>query len=397
MVVFFKYYFNFPAILRSMIYKRLLHIPTDYPKSIFLFGPRGTGKTYWIRQHFENAIYLDLLDATVYLHLQRNVKHLAEYIPPNFDGWIILDEVQKLPDLLNEVHRLIEHAHYRFVLTGSSARALRKKGINLLAGRAIHYAMHPLTAVEMEDEFDVNRALMFGQLPSIPAEPNPKQYLQTYVQTYLREEVMQEGLARNLSVFSRFLEIASFSQGEMLNMSAIAREVGLSSQSINNYFELLSDLLLAHRLPIFNKRAKRKTVLHPKFYFFDTGVYNILRPTMILDSQPEKEGVLFESLFLQEMRAINDYLNKGYDFYYWRTQTGIEVDFIAYGQKKLLAFEIKRKSRLDSKDLHGLRAFKEEYPMAECYIIYGGSDILYKEDATCLPLTYALKHLPEIL
>lgn len=379
-----------------MNYKRLLQIPQDYPKSILLLGPRGTGKTFWVKNNFPDAIYLDLLDADIYLNLQRNVKNLADYIPPTFKNWIVLDEVQKLPALLNEVHRLIEHKNHRFILTGSSARALRKKGTNLLAGRAIHYHMHPLTAIEMGESFDLKRALNYGQLPSISTEPDPLLYLKTYVQAYLREEVMQEGLARNLAVFSRFLEVASFSQGQVLNMSSIAREVGLSSQAVNNYFDLLNDLLIGQRLLVFNKRAKRKTVLHPKFYFFDTGVYNTLRPKMIMDSLEEKEGVLFESLFLQEMRAINDYLKFNYEFYYWRTQNGAEVDFIAYGPTQLLAFEIKRKSYIDIKDLKNLHLFKEEYPKATAYIIYGGEQILYKNDITCLPITFALKHLTKI-
>lgn len=379
-----------------MNYKRLLNIPKDYRKSILLLGPRGTGKTHWVKKHFPDAIYLDLLDADIYLNLQRNVKHLSDYIPPAFTDWIVLDEVQKLPALLDEVHRLIEHYGYRFILTGSSARALRKKGTNLLAGRAIHYHMYPLTAIEMDESFDLKRALTYGELPSIPTEPDPILYLKTYVQTYLREEVMQESLTRNLAVFTRFLEIASFSQGQVLNMSSIAREVGLSNQAINNYFDLLSDLLIGQRLFVFNKRAKRKTVLHPKFYFFDTGVYNILRPKMVLDSIEEQEGILFESLFFQEMRAINDYFKFNYEFYYWKTQIGLEVDFIAYGPTELLAFEIKRKSYIDTKDLKNLRAFKEEYPAAKTYIIYGGDQIFYKNDITCLPLEYALKHLVEI-
>lgn len=380
-----------------MTYKRLLNIPENYPKSIMLLGPRGTGKTHWVRQQFPQAIYLDLLDANIHLTLQRDPTSLGDFIPPHFKDWIILDEVQKLPDLLNEVHRLIEHKGYRFVLTGSSARALRKKGINLLAGRAIHYHMYPLTALELGDDFNLGRSLHEGQLPSISTEPDPRLYLKTYVQAYLREEVMQEGLSRNLSVFSRFLEVASFSQGQTLNMSAIAREVGLSSNAINNYFEVLSDLLIAHRLPVFDKRAERKTVIHPKFYFFDTGVYNILRPMMALDTIQEQEGILFESLFLQDLRAINDYFRRDYQLYYWRTQTGLEVDFIAYGPRKLIAFEVKRKSYIDSKDMKGLKAFKEEYPNAECYLIYGGDQILYKNDITCLPITLALKQLPEII
>lgn len=379
------------------MYTRLLKIDPESPKSFFLFGPRGTGKTSWVKATFPDSIYIDLLDADFSMALKPNPKRLNQYIPPNFKGWIILDEVQKIPELLDEVHRLIENNHYRFVLTGSSARKLRKQGVNLLAGRAIRYAMYPLTAIELDNDFDLQRALLYGQLPSIITEPQPQSYLKTYVSTYLREEVLQEGLTRNLNAFTRFLEVASFSQGSLINMSEIARETGVNLKVVNSYFEILEDLLQSFLLPVFTKRAKRRMVSHPKFYYFDVGVYRSLRPLGPLDSPQEVGGVALESLFLQELRAINDYLQYDYQFYFWRTSSGVEVDIIAYGPKGLLAFEIKSKAYIDSNDLKGLKIFKEDYPEAKLFLISGGTLREYHNGIQVIPIETALKELNKIL
>jgi uncharacterized protein len=375
----------------------MLHITADFPKSFFLFGPRGTGKTSWVKAHFGDGIYIDLLYGESYRYLQANSSRLDELIPNNFQGWVIIDEVQKLPELLDEVHRLIEEKKYRFILTGSSARKLKRRGVNLLAGRALQYAMHPMTAVELGKDFDLVRALQFGQLPAIEKEPDAKKYLAAYVQTYLREEVMQEGLARNLTAFTHFLECASFSQGSPINAASIAREVGVDQKTIVNYFDLTEDLLIANRLPVFTKRAKRKLIAHPKFYFFDVGVYRTLRPKGPLDNHSESMGICFESLFLQEARAINDYCQLDYDIYYWRTQSGREVDFVFYGERGLIAVEAKSSSYIENKDLGGLRAFQQDYPMAKCYMIYGGKMHRYQHDISIIPMSEALMNLPRIL
>ncbi len=379
------------------MYTRLLKIEPESPKSFFLFGPRGTGKTSWVKANFPDSVYIDLLDADFYMTLQSNPKRLNQYIPANFKGWIVLDEVQKIPQLLDEVHRLIENNRYRFILTGSSARKLRKQGVNLLAGRALRYAMYPFTAVELGDDFDLQRALLYGQLPSVISEPQPQLYLKSYVSTYLREEVLQEGLTRNLMTFSRFLEVASFSQGSLINMSEIARETGVTLRIVKTYFEILEDLLQSFLLPVFTKRAKRRMVSHPKFYYFDVGMYRTLRPLGPIDSPNEISGVAMESLFLQEIRAINDYLQYGYQFYYWRTSHGVEVDFIAYGPKGLLAFEIKSKAYIDNNDLKGLKTFKEDYPEAKLFLISGGSLREYHDDIQVIPIEIALKELQVIL
>ncbi|MFV1974998.1 MAG: ATP-binding protein [Candidatus Scalindua sp.] len=379
------------------MYSRLLKEPIKLNKSFFLFGPRGTGKTTWLKASFPQGLYLDLLGFDLYNNLLARPDRLENLIPPGFKDYIILDEIQKVPDLLNEVHRLIEKHRYKFVLTGSSARNLRKKGVNLLAGRALNYRMHPLTTIELGNDFDLERALRFGHLPSIPSEPDPWQFLKSYVQTYLREEVLQEGLTRNIGSFTRFLETASFSQGSVLNTSEVAREAGLERMRVESYFSILEDLLLATRLPVFTRRAKRRMMTHPKFYFFDVGIFRTLRPMGPLDSPEEAEGPSLETLCFQELKAINDYYNFQYELYYWRTSNGVEVDFILYGSKGIIAFEIKRSSRLTKKDLKGLNAFKINFPEARLYLLYGGKREEFEGEINILPVVKALRDLPDIL
>lgn len=379
------------------MYNRLLQLPLDKSSSIFLFGPRGTGKTYWVKEHLPHAIYLDLLQFELYKELLANPSRLKDFIPNAFNDWIIIDEVQKVPELLNEVHRLIEEKGYRFLLTGSSARSLKRRGVNLLAGRALRYDMHPLTAKEIKEIFDIKKALQYGLLPTAVKIEEPQRYLATYVQTYLKEEVLQEGLTRNLAAFTRFLEVASFSQGCVVNHSEIAREVGIDRQVISNYFTILEDLLLAYRILPFSKRAKRRLITHPKFYFFDVGVYRALRPMGPLDAPEEAEGAGLETLFLQNAKAINDYCNLGYSIYYWRTSNQQEVDFILYGPKGLLAFEIKRAKTITPKALKGLKAFKTDYAQAKLYLIYTGAHREYREDIAIIPLEEALMSLSKLL
>ncbi|MEA1933955.1 MAG: AAA family ATPase [Thermodesulfobacteriota bacterium] len=379
------------------MFSRLLKIPVNNNKSFFLFGPRGTGKTTWIKSVFSEAVYFDLLKFDLYNDLLARPGRLENLIPQGFQNWIILDEIQRIPELLNEVHRLIETFHYKFILTGSSARTLRKKGVNLLAGRALTYKMYPLTAVELGDSFCLKKSLAWGHLPSISSEKNPNLFLKAYVQTYLREEILQEGLTRNLGSFSRFLETASFSQGSVLNITEIARESGIERMRVTNYFSILEDLLLASLLPVFTRRAKRRMISHPKFYFFDVGIFRTLRPMGPLDSPQEAEGPGLETLCFQELSAINDYYNYEYNLYYWRTSNGVEVDFILYGPKGLLAFEIKRSSRISKKDLNGLKLFANDYPEAKLYMLYGGSRQEYVNNISILPVEKGLKELPSIL
>ncbi len=382
------------------MYKRLFQLPLNSRDSFFVFGPRGTGKTAWLKTHLEkhDHLYIDLLDSLTYRQLSGKPEHLASMIAPNFTGWVVIDEIQKVPALLDEVHRLIEGRGIRFILTGSSARKLKRKGVNLLAGRAIRYSMHPLVLQELGKAFDLEHTLQYGLLPATYQYDDPAGYLATYVDTFLREEVMQEGLTRNISAFSRFLEVASFSQGCTINASAIAREVSVDRQVINSYFSILEDLLLSYRLPAFTKRAKRRLITSEKFYYFDVGVYQHLRPQGFLDAPSEIAGAGLETLFYQSALALIDYHRSNIKLYYWRTVGGTEVDFIAYGENCLYAFEIKHARTIQPKMLTGLKEFRKDYPMAKCYVVYLGQDILsLSNEITAMPIIEMLQKLPELL
>jgi uncharacterized protein len=377
------------------MYSRLIQAPSQ--KSFFLFGPRGTGKTTWVKSAFPQAIYLDLLEAEIFNDFIANPQRLENFIPPKFKNWVIIDEIQRVPDLLFEIHRLIEGRKIHFIMTGSSARKLRRQGPNLLAGRALTLAMNCLTVAELGQDFNFAHSLLYGQLPSVYREADPKRYLEAYVKTYLEEEIRQEGLTRNLGAFARFLEAASFSQGNVLNMTSVARECRVERKVVENYFSILEDLMIAHRLSVFTRRAKRRLVVHPKFYFFDVGVYRTVRPMGPLDSLEEVEGIALETLFFQELAALNRALDLGYRIFFWRTSNGREVDFVLYGPKGLLAFEIKRTSRITPALFGGLRAFISDYPMAKAYLIYMGSRRTYEQEISILPAEEALKELPTLL
>jgi uncharacterized protein len=379
------------------MFNRILKLPLNGDSSIFLFGPRGTGKTSYIKAHLKDSIYFDLLDFSIYSSLSANPSRLENLIPPGYTGWIVIDEIQRVPELLNEVHRLIEHKKFKFILTGSSARSLRKRGVNLLAGRALTYNMHPLVIQELGSQFNLESALQLGLLPAIFGHADPVKYLESYAQTYVREEVLQEGLTRNVGAFTRFLEIASFSQGQVLNMSEIARELGLNRQIITNYFDILEDLLLSIRISVFAQRAKRKVIAHQKFYFFDAGVYKTLRPMGPLDSKEEAEGAALETLFLQSLRAINDYYDLKYTIHFWRTLMGDEVDFVIYGPRGLHAFEIKRSSQIASKSLKGLKNFSDDYPEAKLHLVFLGKQREYHGNIQVIPFVEALKELPQLI
>ena len=377
------------------MYARSLKYPVD--KSFFLFGPRGTGKTTWVKTAYPRGILIDLLNSAIYNSLLTAPQRLENFIPPDFDNWVIIDEIQRIPELLNEVHRLIENRRIRFVLTGSSARKLRKKGTNLLAGRAVTRSMHPLTTGELGDDFSLGHSLLYGLLPSVYIESDPSDYLSSYVHTYLREEVQQEGLTRNLQTFARFLETASFSQGSPLNISEVARECGVNRKMAEEYFRILEDLLLASRLPVFTRQARRRVTAHPKFYLFDVGVFRTIRPKGPLDRPEEIDGAALETLIFQEVRAINENYRMGYNLYYWRSSNKQEVDFVLYGEKGLIAIEVKRTSTVRPREMSGLKAFLRDYPMAKPYLFYGGAYHRYENEIELIPLEKAIKTLPDIL
>jgi predicted AAA+ superfamily ATPase len=352
------------------MYARIIKPPAR--QSYFLFGPRGTGKSSWVQHFYPNAAYVDLLDDETYRRLLTRPGSLRELLPATAST-VILDEVQKVPAILDEVHRLIEKEKIQFVLTGSSARKLKKYGVNLLAGRALTYSLYPLTARELGEDFQLEQALRFGMLPMAVTSENPRRYLESYVKTYLKEEVEQEGLTRQLGSFARFLETASFSQAALLSVSQIAVDSQVHRKVVEDYFSILRDLLLSYELPVFSRRTKRELMTKRKFYFFDAGLFQALRPRGPLDLDSELAGAAFETLCLQELLALNHYLDTGFSFYHWRTRKHEEVDLILYGEGGLLAFEFKSGSRLREGDFDVLRLFGEDYPQAKLHLVFGGS------------------------
>jgi len=376
------------------MYHRLLNPPQN--ASLFLFGPRGTGKTTWVQKHYPKAVYIDLLESKIYTRLLAKPERLEQSIPGNFDNHVIIDEVQRVPELLNEVHRLIETKKLKFILTGSSARKLRRGGYNLLAGRALTYHMYPLTAIEMGNDFNETKAINNGMLPMAQFE-NHEEYLQSYIKTYLDQEILQEGLTRNLSSFNRFLETASFSQGQVLNVTNVASEAAIERTTIIGYFQILQDLLIGCLIPPFTKRAKRRLVSHPKFYYFDVGIYRTIRPMGPFDTPQDIGGISVETLVCQQLIAVNDLLKTAFKIYYYRTATGIEVDFVLYGPRGIIAIEVKSKDTFSLDMVSGLKKFALDYPEAKLYLFYGGEQKLFIRNITVLPLKDALLDLADIL
>lgn len=377
--------------------ERIINVPNS--QSFFLFGPRQTGKTTFLKARYKNAYWINLLDDGTFQKLLIQPNLLLEIVRARpVDQWVIIDEVQKIPNLLNIVHLLIEERKQKFILTGSSARKLKKAGVNLLAGRAIDKKFHPLSAEELGDDFNLKEAILYGQLPSLIGVESKKDALSSYVGMYLKEEIQQEALVRRLDQFARFLEVAAFSQAQVLSVLSVASDLGVSRNTAESYFQILDDLLLAYRIPVFQKRAKRKTSSHPKFYFFDVGVYRTLRKKGPLDPVEEIEGAAIESLVFQELRAYVDNHGASLDIFFHRTQDKSEVDFVLYGDDGFYAIEVKRSSKINSYDLSSLKLFKKEYPEAKAYLFYLGEDERITDDQIhIVPIRTALLNLKTFL
>jgi predicted AAA+ superfamily ATPase len=347
----------------------------------FLLGPRGTGKSTLLKQILPKAFFIDLLLPDRYRSLLARPERLKEMVLPMVrkDGelTVVIDEVQKVPALLEVVHHLIEaRAGIQFILTGSSARKLRRVGSDMLAGRALRRAMHPFLPSELGIRFHLDEALRFGLLPVVLGRPDPTDRLHSYIDLYLREEVIQEGVSRNLDAFSRFLEAASFSHGGILNASNISRECQVGRKSVENYIEVLDELMLSYSLPVFTRRARRELSAHPKFFLFDTGVFRALRPSGPLDQTQEIEGAALEGLVGQVIRAWISARGIAAELYFWRTQSGLEVDFVIYGQDRFMAIEVKNSATFRNEYLKSLKSFGEDYPEASRVLLYRGAERL---------------------
>jgi predicted AAA+ superfamily ATPase len=361
----------------------------------FLFGPRGTGKSTWLEAAYPDALWIDLLAPEVHRRLAARPERLRELIAGNPGRAVcVIDEVQKAPVLLDVVHELIERGGApRFVLTGSSARKLKRAGVDLLAGRAVVRSLHPFMAAELGTRFDFDRALTQGLVPLVWDAAHPGETLGAYVGLYLREEVQMEGMVRRIGSFARFLEAVSFSHAAVLNVAEVARECEVGRKTVEGYLQVLEDLLLSFRVPVFTRRARRHLATHPKFYWFDAGVYVATRPAGPLDRPEEIAGAALEGLVAQHLRAWIDYSGADLSLSFWRTKSGNEVDFVLYGRDGFWAIEVQHSATVRPKDLRSLRAFREDYPEATTRLLYRGTETLVIDGTLCLPCAEFLRRL----
>lgn len=330
-------------------------------KSFFIFGARGTGKSTLLRQHFaSSALYLDLLDPVLEDRLLRQPGDLQNMVASSHHEWVIIDEVQKAPRLLDVVHRLIEGEKRKFILTGSSARKLKRGGANLLAGRALVYHLHPLVMRELGESFDLASVLQFGSLPAVLSASSARErkiYLQTYALTYMKEEVIAEQVLRRLDPFREFLRIAAEQSGRVVNHSAIAKQIGVDHKTVVNYFSVLEDTLLGFYQPSFHLSIRKSQIVAPKFYLFDLGVRNSLAEEIDLRPNPSTSfyGRLFEQFVILECFRLNSYAETNYRLSYFLTKSGFEVDLILSKGRRNLFVEIKSSAQVDPQEVARLK------------------------------------------
>ena len=373
------------------MYPRLLKTPSG---SIFLFGPRGTGKSTWLRERFPQAASYDLLDTGEALRLAKDPGTLyRELAALPADAWAVIDEVQKVPALLDEVHRLMETRRLRFVLSGSSARKLRRGGVNLLAGRAVTAAMLPLVSAELGFKMEPAQRVRYGSLPMVVDAEDPRPYLRTYAETYLAQEVQAEALTRNVGAFARFLEVAARHNAQTTNATAIAKAVGVGRDTVGTHFEILVDTLLGYWLPAWRLKSANKQVAHSKFYFFDAGVARALSGRLPYPPTSEESGPLAETFLLHELRAYLAYAGLDYRLHFWRTHDGAEVDVLCEAANGFVAIEIKFTDRWEKRFNRGLRRLRTQLPSAECYGVYFGERAALWDDVRVFPVVDFLKRL----
>ena len=347
--------------------ERILKINNELDSSIFLFGGRQTGKTTALHQQFPDATFIDLLNTSIKDRFRRRPSLLYETLKDKPEGTlVIIDEIPEVPELLNEVHRLIVEQHILFILCGSSARKLKRKGHNTLGGRAYPIYLYPLVSAEIPD-FDIDRAITYGMIPSHYLAKNPLRPLSAYIDVYIKEEIKEEALVRNLNAFHRFLEVAALTNGEIINNNNIAQECGVHSTTVSSYFDILEDTLLGYRIPAYTKAMKRRLIQAPRFYYFDVGIANHLLHRKELTRGTVEYGHAFEHFIIQEIYAWLHYTHSEEKLSYWRTYTGYEVDAIIGDAR--IAIEIKSVEEVLPKHLKGLKAFAEEHPQSRRIIV----------------------------
>ena len=350
-------------------------------RSFFLLGMRGVGKSTWVRQVLPDAVRFDLLDEALFADLLADPSLFRQMLSSAGPGqWVVVDEVQRLPSVLNEVHRLIEERGVRFALLGSSARKLKTAGTNLLAGRALRKAMHPLAPAELGDDFNLDDALRYGTIPLIWTASDRREVLQSYTQLYLREEIRAEALVRNLSGFVRFLPVAALMHAQTVNAAAIARDTGIARTTVNGYLEILEDTLLAAQLPAFEARLRVRERRRPKLYWADPGLVRAVKRQLgpVTD---EERGPLLEGWVLGLLRAHNEHQHVYDDLGYWAaTESATEVDFVLTRDREHLAMEVKAAERYNTTMLKGLRTLADLSGLTRRILVYRGRRSFRTED-----------------
>ncbi len=352
----------------------------DPKRSYFLFGSRGTGKSTWLRKTYPNALWFNLLRTSELLSLQQDLQFFrkqVEALPPG--SWVVIDEVQKFPQILDEVHDVIAtHGakKYQFVLSGSSARKLKKAGVNLLAGRAVSRYCFPITIHELQKskiKLNLEDLLKFGSLPALFSEESDldkMDYLESYVDTYIKEEIKEEALVRKLEPFARFLKIAAINQGQILNIGGVSREVAKGRGTVEGYYEVLEDTLIGVRIPAHQPRMKTKEISHPKFYLFDTGVTRVLSQRHRNELDRLERSFLFETLVLNELRVWNAYHQQGYEIKYWGSPSGGEIDFLlCHGEIIKVAIEVKSTDRYRSEFSKYLKELRSKDSKIKAFVV----------------------------
>jgi uncharacterized protein len=376
--------------------QRTLKIDLPARQSAFLWGPRKTGKSTYLKDCFPDGFYIDFLKTDILFEYMKAPSLLRERLnagenDPRLKKPVILDEVQKIPGILDEVHWLIENKRLHFILCGSSACKLKRDHANLLGGRAWRFEMFPLTYGEIKD-FDLLTALNAGLVPSHYLSPNPKRSLQSYIHDYLNEEIRAEGLTRNIPAFARFLDAIGYSNGELINYANIARDCGVDAKTVREYFLILEDTLLGRSVMPFSKTKNRQLITRsPKFYLFDVGVAGTLAKRTVGEEKGASFGAAFEHFIIMELFAHRSYSEKDHDIRFWRTSTGLEVDFVL-GQGEV-AIEVKGTSRVDSTDFRGLKAFHEDYHPRQSIVVCNEKEPRKTGFIDVMPWKYFLEKL----
>lgn len=369
---------HFSAIFDGMVYTRLIQVPE---RSFFLLGARGVGKSTWARSMLPDALRLDLLDEALFTDLLADPSLFGRIVSGRRSGeWVVVDEIQRIPSLLNEVHRHIEERGIRFALLGSSARKLKTAGTNLLAGRALRKVMHPLTATELGDDFDLDQVLQYGTIPLIWVSDGRREALESYTQLYLREEIRAEAAVRNLAGFVRFLPIAALMHAQVLNAAGIARDAGIARSTVNGYLEILEDTLVATRLPALDTRLRVRERRRPKLYWVDPGLVRAIK-RRLGPVAPEERGALLEGWVFGALRAHAEHHRLYDDIAYWApAQSQTEVDFVLSRDGEHLAVEVKSARRYHTSMVRGLRAVADLPGLTRRILVYTGPHVFRTND-----------------